>query len=203
MLKKAHFELAKEILSNLTWVIPTKHREPRIRIPRQFLECPARPCSNQLHKQKILHLATLPHSGNAMRGDDARPHPIPNQLCLSTWRRKVVHYRRSDVTWNSLQAWLTWPRLLWCNAYIAITLAVVNFRPLYVYNILVLMVFLLSMWRSSGLSDCMGLAVIRSPWRSGRVPAPHCIHVEYLSALPALTAVAVAKQSLVASNATY
>ena len=49
----------------------------------------------------------------------------------------------------------------------------------------------------------MGLAVIRSPWRSGRVPAPHCIHVEYLSALPALTAVAVAKQSLVASNATY
>ena len=26
--RKAHFELAKEILSNLTWVIPTKHREP-------------------------------------------------------------------------------------------------------------------------------------------------------------------------------
>ena len=36
-------------------------------------------------------------------------------------------------------------KLLCCNAYIAITLKVVNFMPLYVYHILVLIVFLLSM----------------------------------------------------------
>ena len=50
---------------------------------------------------------------------------------------------------------------------------------------------------------CRGTRRLHGSRDDHRVPAPYCIHVEYLMALPALTAVAVATQSLVASNATF